>query len=55
MQSPVIDNSGDVSVIYILTLTSRSLKILGRVIISINKCHDHSKLGQIVTGGRNLE
>ena len=55
MRSPVRDNFGDASVIYILTVTSRSLKILGTVVMCMNKCHDNSEQGQIVSGGRNLE
>ena len=55
MQSPVINNFADINMNYILTLTLRSLKMLGRVFMYINQCHDNSKQGQIISGGRNLE
>lgn len=55
MRSPVRDNFGDASAIYILTVASRSLKTLGTVAMSMNKGHDNSEQGHIVSGGRNLE
>lgn len=55
MQNPVTESFGDSNVHYIPTVISRSMKMLRRVIMYISKCHDNSKQGQVIYGGRNLE